>query len=203
MAMSTVNNADGVCTKYMIPNYVKELITNDFLKEFRSQLFRIHKCYSLETFAEVGIPSSPSTGGWEAAFFKSCLLTHKESLLNYRRTLHWYEADYFDEELTEMLVERGFILGSLSKIIEEQLEIKEDDLIICNDCKRLYTKDMCVEIRDGDEDEDVMISNYRCLHCQDKKVTLDGSIVTDYYRGILKELNAYEYEHPIVRDGTV
>lgn len=189
----------GDYIKYTMPEDIKNLITDDFLKEFRNQLFRIHEYYSLETFAEEGIPMNTSTSGWFAAFGKACLLTNKEVLIDYWRTLPWYDSDIFDGELAEMLIERGFILGDLSKVIEQQLGIKSDDLRVCNDCGKLFTKDMVIEIADVDEDE--LFSKYRCLYCQDFKETKDGNRnATDYYRSILKELDKYEANHPISND---
>ena len=196
MVMPIVKDGDGVCIEYTIPKDIKDLITDDFLKEFRNQLFRIHEYYSLETFAEEGILMDTSTSGWFAAFGKACLLTHKEVLLDYWRTLPWYDSDIFDGKLAEMLVERGFVLSDLNKVIEERLGIKQDDLRVCNDCGRVYAKDMVVEITDANEDE--LFSEYRCLYCQDIKNTKDGNRnATDYYRSVLKELDEYKNNHPI------
>lgn len=177
--------------EYEIPDNIKELITDDFLKEFRNQLFRIHKEYSLDTFAEYGIPMNTSTGGWYAAFGKACLITHKEQLLDYWDSLPWYDSDVFDGELADMLIDRHFILGDLSKVIEEQLNIKENDLRICNDCGKLYSKDMVAEIKDTDEDK--LISHYRCFCCQDIKDSKDNNPnATDYYKGVLQEIEEYK-----------
>lgn len=40
--------------KYIMPENIKILITDDFFKEFHNQLFRIYKHYSLDVFAEEG-----------------------------------------------------------------------------------------------------------------------------------------------------
>lgn len=175
--------------EYTMPEDIKNLITDDFLKEFRNQLFRIHEYYGLEDFAEYGIPMNTSTGGWYAAFGKACLLTHKEVLFDYWQTLPWYDSDIFDGELADMLVDRGFILGCLDKIIEQQLGIKADDLRVCDDCGKLYSKDMVVEITDINNDE--LTSNYRCFHCQDIKDK------NKYYENVLRELDEYKNNHPI------
>lgn len=185
--------------EYTMPEDIKNLITDDFLKEFRNQLFRIHEYYSIDTFAEDGIPMNTSTGGWYAAFGKSCLLTHKEVLLDYWRTLPWYDSDIFDSQLADMLIERGFILGSLSKVIEQQLGIKEDDLRVCNDCGQMYSKDMVIKIPDTETDSIMsdysFMSDYRCFHCQDIKDK------NKYYENIRKELDEYETNHPIENEG--
>lgn len=191
--MPIVKTGNNVRIEYSIPEHIKTLITDDFLKEFRNQLFRIHENYSLDTFAENGIPVNTSTSGWFAAFGKACLLTKNEELFNYRRTLPWYDSDIFDGDLAEMLIDRKFILGDLSKIIEEKLGIKEDDLAVCNDCGKIFTKDMVVEI-----DEKLLISNYRCLYCCDLKETKNGNRQsTEYYRNVLKELEKYQENHPL------
>ena len=195
VCLPIVEKNGRVWVDYKIPENIKKLITDDFLKEFRNQLFRIHEHYSIETFAEYGIPSSTSTGGWYAAFGKACLLTNKEDLFNYWRTLPYYDSDIFDGELAEMLIDRKFILGSLSDVIEKQLGIKVDDLRVCNDCGKLYLEDMVVKINDTNENE--LISDYRCLNCQDCKDTKDGNRnATDYYRSILAELDKYKNENP-------
>ena len=184
------------CMKYKIPEHIMTLITYDFLKEFRNQLFRIHEHYSLDTFADFGIPTNTSTGGWYAAFGKACLLTHKEELFDYWRSLAWYDSDIFDEELAEMMVEKKLILDDSYKIIGQQLNIDPNEIVCCNDCGKFYTKDMVVKI--DNEDEDYLISLYRCLYCQDLKETADGNKhSTEYYRSVLKELNQYKEEHPI------
>ena len=194
--MPIIEEGNDVHVEYSIPEDIKKLITDDFLKEFRNQLFRIHEHYSLEVFAEEGIPVNTSTSGWFAAFGKACLLTHKETVLDYWRTLPWYDSDIFNSELAEMLIDRHFILGDLSKVIEEQLAIKESDLRVCNDCGKLYSKEMVIEIAVTDEEE--RTCKYRCLYCQDVKDLKEGNPhATDYYRGILKELDDYEEKHPI------
>ena len=189
-----VNN--DVHIEYSIPENILELITDDFLKEFRNQLFRIHEYWSLETFAEYGIPTNTSTGGWYAAFGKACLLTRSEKLFDYWRTLQWYDSDIFDGELAELLVKRHFILGDLSKVIEEQLGIKEADLVECCDCGKLYTKDMVVTLSEEEAADE--IGMYRCLCCDDIKHTNDGNgNATIYYQSVLKELDDYRDNHPI------
>lgn len=195
--MPIVKDGDGVCIEYTIPQDIKNLITDDFLKEFRNQLFRIHEHYSLDTFADFGIPLNTSTSGWFAALGKACLLTNKEAIFDYWRTLPWYDSDVFDGELADMLVERGFILGDLDEVIEQQLGINPNDLRYCNDCGKIYSKDMVVEI-EKDDDDNFFTSGYRCLYCQDIKETKDGNKnATDYYRSILKELDEYKNAHPI------
>lgn len=184
------------CMKYKIPEHIMTLITYDFLKEFRNQLFRINKHYSLDTFADFGIPTNTSTCGWYAAFGKACLLTNKEELFDYRRSLAWYDSYIFDGELAEMLIQNKLILDDSNKIIGQQLNINPEDIVYCNNCGKFYTKDMVVKI--DDTDEDYLISIYRCLYCQDFKETADGNKnATEYYRDVLRELDQYKEEHPI------
>lgn len=198
--MPIVREDDDLFFEYTIPENIKDLITYDFLKEFRNQLFRIHKYYSLDTFADFGIPLNTSTAGWYAAFGKACLLTHKEGLLDYWRKLPWYDSDIFDGELAEMLIDKKLILGDSAKIIGEQLNINPDDIVCCCDCGRLYVKDMTVALTEEDEDRcyDEEYIQYRCLHCQDSKEEDEGA--TNYYKNVVAELNEYKKNHPINDD---
>ena len=136
--MPIVGSGDGIHIEYTMPENIKSLITDDFLKEFRNQLFRIHEHYSLDTFADEGIPMNTSTAGWYAALGKACLVTNNLELFDYWRSLEWYDSDIFDGELADMLVDRKFILPSIDEIIYEKLGIKSDDLRICGECGKLY-----------------------------------------------------------------
>ena len=199
--MPIVGEGNDVHVEYTMPESIKDLITYDFLKEFRNQLFRIHEHYSLETFADFGIPLNTSTAGWYAALGKACLLTHNEELFNYWRALAWYDSDIFDGELAEMLINNRLILGDSAEIIVKQLGINPDDIVYCYDCCKLYTRDMVVALAVDDEDycPDDGYIQYRCLHCQDAK---DGSgNATNYYKDILAELDEYKKNHPINNEG--
>lgn len=198
--MPIVGEGNDVHIEYTMPENIKDLITYDFLKEFRNQLFRIHEHYSLDTFADFGIPMNTSTAGWFAAFGKACLLTNKEGLFDYWRGLPWYDSDIFDGELAEMLIDKKLILGDSTKIIGEQLNINPDDIVYCCDCGKFYTKDMVVELEANDEDYfyDEDFIQYRCFYCQDVKNETDGNrSATNYYKSVLNELDKYKSNHPI------
>ena len=195
--MPILGEGEDVYIEYQIPEDIKNLITDEFLKEFRNQLFRIHEYYSLESFADFGIPMNTSTNGWYAAFGKACLLTNKEELFDYWRTLPWYDSDIFNYELTDMLVQRKFILDDSDKVLGQLLNINPDNIVCCCDCGKLYTKDMTIKLV---EDEDFFYdgSIYRCFHCQDVKDKKNDEFpTTDYYRDVLDELDKYKEEHPI------
>ena len=137
------------------------------------------------------------TGGYSAAFFKACMLTGSEELYNYSRTLPWYDADLLDGEITDMLIEKHFILGYFADVIEQQLGIKYEDIVTCCDCNRLCTKDMVVELYDAGDIEEH--ERYRCLYCNDLKNSKDQSLKsTDYYRECLKKQDEYNKAHPVV-----
>ena len=196
--MPIVGEGNDVHVEYTIPEHIRNLVTDDFLKEFRNQLFRIHDYYSLDLYADHGIPMNTSTAGWFAAFGKACLVTHKEEILDYWRTLPWYDSDIFDGELADMLVERKFILDDSSKVIGQLLGINPDDIVECCDCGKVYTKEMVSVLTEDDEDYEEDWTQYRCFYCQDVKNLKEGNPhATDYYRNILKELDEYKETHPI------
>lgn len=197
--MPLVGEGKDVHVEYHMPENTKKLVTDEFLKEFRDQLFRIHGYYKLDVFAEYSVPVNTGTGGYSAAFFKACMLTESEELYNYSRTLPWYDADLFDGEITDMLIEKHFILGYFADIIEQQLGIKYEDIVTCCDYNRLCTKDMVVELYDaGDLEEH---ERYRCLYCNDLKNSKDQSLKsTDYYRECLKKQDEYNKAHPVTEN---
>lgn len=190
--MPILGEGEDVYVEYTIPQEVKNLITREFLTEFRNQLFRIHEYWSLDTFAEEGIPMNTSTSGWHSAFGKACILTKNNELYKYHRSLEWYDSDIFDGELAEMLITEKLILGDLSKVIEEQLGIKEDDLRYCCDCGKLYTDDMVIKLPEDQWDR--IVSYYRCLHCEDLINTSNGNKnATNYYIKCLEEVRTYNW----------
>ena len=197
--MPLVRKEDGdVRPEYQIPDNIKKLITYDFLKEFRAQLFRINKGYSLDTFAEYGIPVNTSAGGWTAAFFNACSNTNNFKLFDYWNKLEWYDSDIFDGELADMLIEKHLILGNLADVITRQLGIKDEDIVICDECGGWFTRDMVIEI--PEDDEDYRFSTFRCLHCQDKIETWDNNHhathTTDYYKQSYEKMKMYmEYKN--------
>lgn len=185
--MPIVGNGNNVHIEYEIPSNIKEIITYDFLKEFRNQMLRVHSYYGLNSFAEEGMTTNTSTTGWYTAFWKACMLTGKEELINYNKSLPWYDSDIFEYEITKMLVDNHLILGELSKIISKQLNINEDDLRVCSECGNWYTKDMGFESIDNSNELEFI-----CFACNDTKNTKDGNEnATDYYRSILKEIEEY------------
>jgi len=191
--MPIVGSGNSVHIEYNIPEEIKNLITYDFLKEFRNQLIRIHEYWSIDTFAENGIPMNTSTGGWHASLGKACIITNNKDLYNYQKHLEWYDSDIFDGELAEMLIENHLILGDLSKVIEQQLGIKEEELKCCCRCGKLYTLEMVIELSEEETEEEM--SGYKCLCCNDIEDTQDGNKnATDYYRNCLKEIENYEWE---------
>ena len=184
--------------EYRIPEEIKGLITDEFLKEFRNQLFRIFNHFSLDAFMESGVTIATSHG-WIASFGKACLLTSNEKVLNYWRSLDWYSSDRFNGEIYDMLIDKGLVLCDIFSLIEEKMGIKKEDLVYCSDCGKLYAKDMVVKVEEENED-DVFYTRYRCFHCQDMKDTKEENrISTDYYRNALLELDEYNKKNPIIR----
>ena len=196
--MPIVGSGESVHVEYSIPENIKALITDDFLREVRNQLFRIHEHYGLDTFADEGIPMNTSTAGWYAALGKACLITNNLELFDYWRKLEWYDSDIFDGELADMLVDKKLILPSIDDIIYEKLGIKSDDLVCCDECGKLYTKDMVIDMGADSEFTQSSFSQYLCSHCHDKLNSQDkNGNATDYYLSVLKELDNYKELHPI------
>ena len=156
--------------KYDITEDIMNLISDEFLKEFRKQLFRIHEHYSLKTTEDDGLLYSTGTSGWYASLGRACIETKNKELLKYYKTLPWYDSDLFDSQLADMIVSNKLMLAGSKEIISEKLGIKEEELHECDNCGGIYTSDMVVA-----SGEDVS-----CFNCIDKNNS-DNRNVTDYY----------------------
>lgn len=188
--MSVAKEKENKYVEYEIQGNIKELITDDFLREFRNQLFRVYGGCNLGSLADGAISLIASTSGWYVALGKACLVTHNEALLDYWNSLPWYDSDVFDDELVEMLIERHFILGDMFTVIENQLGVKKGNLATCCDCGGIYLKNMMVELPNEETECDAPM--YRCLYCNDVKNSKNGNKgATDYYQECFKEIKAF------------
>lgn len=169
--MPIIKENDSVWVEYTIPQKYKNMIDKVFLTEFRNQLFRMHEHYYLDSFADEGIPMNTSTSGWFVAFGKTCLLYHKEELLDYWRTLSWYDSDIFDGELADMLVKSKLILDDITKYTEKYLGITDEHIVGCVKCYNLYEDKDCEELSSDDEDYDIYVEDnftpHICVSCKD------------------------------------
>lgn len=161
----------NVYIEYSIPEEIKNLITLEFLTEFRKQLYRMHEYYSLDLFADDGIPMNPSTSGWYAAFGKACLISGKEDLLKYWYSLPWYDSDIFDSELTEMLVSNNLILDDIENLAKKYgITTSDTDIVYCNKCYEFYhSKDTDImDKNDEDYIDDEEYIPHICHKCNGK-----------------------------------
>ena len=148
--------------KYTIPEEIKKLMTYDFLKEFRNQLFAIFEL-DLETYAN-RLYGFESTVGWANALQDACHNTGKDDIWNYWNELEWYDSDIFDSELSDMLIENRLILPTLDVILKHYLNVGLEDIRVCDYCGGTFTKDMVVE-RAGVDSDYHTVSEYICKHC--------------------------------------
>lgn len=79
-----------------IYEYISEHITQDFLKEFRYQLFRIFG-HTVKNFFGIIF-----TAGWFAAFGKTCLIKN-DSILRYYKSLDNRETVLFNNEMAALV----------------------------------------------------------------------------------------------------
>lgn len=179
--MPIVGSGDGVHIEYTIPSNIKNLITDDFLNEFLYQLIRITGISPYD-FADEGIEYLLGTCGWDTAFGKACINTENKKLFDYRNSLEWYDSDIFDSEIIWILIEKKLILGYRADIIKREIDVKFEDLEVCDKCGKLMRKDIL--IKNGEE--------YICPHCKDvDNGDTYGNGTSDYYRETCIEVDEY------------
>lgn len=147
--------------KYTIPDEIKKLMTYDFLKEFRNQLFIVFDL-SLDTYADI-IQGIESTAGWANALEDACHNTGKDDIWSYWDSLEWYDSDMFDWELSDMLIENRLILPTLDVILKNYLDIESDDLRVCDECGGTFAEDMVLDYVSWD------LPGYICKYCNSHK----------------------------------
>lgn len=154
--------------RYTIPEKYKTMCTDNFLKEFRRQLYRMHEHYSLDLFADEGIPINTSTTGWYASFGKACLLTNNEKLLDYYDKLGWEDSDIFDDELTNMMVDKKILLDEIDKYaIKNNIIQNTSDSLYCCKCGQMFVKkDMLILPPEDEEYEWYKSDNYIPYACK-------------------------------------
>lgn len=165
--MPIVGKCGNIKVEYFIPYDIINMIDKQFLEQFRNELLRIFKDWSIDSFEDDGIPMNTNTIGWNAAFSNTCIVLHKESIYSYYRGLTWYDADAFDGIIADMMVEQKVILDFMEKYIEKYLGIKVDSIKGCCDCKKYYLPEEVILLPDCESKE--LFSRYRCKHCQEKK----------------------------------
>lgn len=146
----------NVYIEYDMPQKYKDMCTKEFLIVFRNELIRMNRWYSLDSFADEGIPMSTSTCGWAAALYKACQITDTMELYDYWRTLPYYDSDIMDGQLADMLVDKGVILDDIDKyLIKYNIVTSEDDIKGCCECYELYSSEDVDVLTNADEyDED-------------------------------------------------
>lgn len=91
---------------YKIPENIKSLIDIEFLNLFNKNICEVFGYDSLDDYvANV----QGGTGGWYTALKNTCFELKKLEILGYWEKLEWYDSDYFDGELADMMLENGII----------------------------------------------------------------------------------------------
>lgn len=99
--------------------------------------------------------------------------------------MEWYDSDIFDSEIISILIEKKLILGYRADIIKRELDVKFEDLDVCDKCGKLMRRDLL--IKNGEE--------YICPHCKDvDNGDTYGNGTSDYYGEICREVDEYERE---------
>jgi len=91
---------------YRLSNRRKKLLTKEFMIDFLNNMRTIFKFDDIE----IGIWHFCGTSGFYTALEMTCKKHNvTKAIFDFMRRKPWYEADYFDEFILDMLVERGIV----------------------------------------------------------------------------------------------
>jgi hypothetical protein len=99
--------------EFKIPNNIKILIDLEFLSLFKQNLCKVFNKDDMGTY---GVTCSGGTGGWQTALKNTCSELKKLEVLRYYNELEWFNSDYFDSEISDMMLERGLIEDDIDNI---------------------------------------------------------------------------------------
>lgn len=93
---------------YVIPDTIKELITDDFLAVLKEECEKIfgEDLFHKDEFGIAQINCLAGTGGFYTAFANACNKSNSKVLLDYWMQLKWYDSDLLEAEICDNLSER-------------------------------------------------------------------------------------------------
>ena len=96
---------------YRLPNKKKWLLTDEFLTTFKEELDIVFKIKPEEnpTYWNTYMWLDSTSGFYAALKKTSEKYNVKKAIYEYACKLPWYDSDFFDSELTEMMYKRGII----------------------------------------------------------------------------------------------
>lgn len=94
--------------EYKIPQEIKEKFTKEFMVDFLINLVQVFNLNEPISYDD-DIAYLESSGGWVVAFKNTCREHNIKDVLMYYDGLEWYDADLFDNELGNLLVEYELI----------------------------------------------------------------------------------------------
>jgi len=148
---------------YTIPETVKTELTYKFLKDFRDLLFRKFSGLSLSDFADV-ISMLEGTCGYIDALKLVSENHNASNIMIYYDSLDAYPSDDFCSAITDLMIENKLILNYSRVLLGQELDIKSDDIVYCNECFGFFTKEQTILVEQYDENN----SDNICLYCNDK-----------------------------------
>lgn len=94
---------------YRLPNKKKWLLTDEFLITFKEELDKIFKPDDNATYWNHYSWLDSTSGFYDALKITSEKYNVKKAIYEYACKLPWYDSDFFDSELTEMMYKKGII----------------------------------------------------------------------------------------------
>lgn len=114
--------------EYRFPNRKLKLLTDEFLTSFRDELDKVFNSAG-STYKEFYIHMGGTGGFYDALKEASIKHNVKKAIYDYACYLPWYQSDLLDDELMQLMVNRGIIKeGEFHEVYGEVSEERFEEL---------------------------------------------------------------------------
>lgn len=176
---------------FKVPKEIEQSINIRFLEQLQEEMHCVFGL-SLDMFEMNDIFQKESTTAFITAFLNACKKLKKEDLVNYVKTLDWYESDLFDDYLIDRMKEEKLILPEDEETeIEKQLGISSLEVYECLQCNQFYKKEDVIQLKDEETEE--LVSACKCKNCSEGN-NIVSPLQIDRKKAILHYLKYKENE---------
>lgn len=163
---------------YIIPEEIRQKLDDNWLRTFRNNLMRIMGGFEngLDSCWEDWLYNIECSCGFVEVVYATCKELDDYAIWEYYYDLESiYDNDLFGYKVIELLENKKFILKTRANMVSKMLNIPFCDLVECENCGHIFTKDMVHKMSEEEimADEVIRFTEgrplYLCMSCKDLK----------------------------------